>query len=701
VRRLLAAFTVLLLSLSARAENPLMLFNGTSLLGWSPQGSWSAGGGIMSVSGNGNRHILTAVPFGDMTLQFEYNESALIGAKLHLWAAKNNNGGLVVDLDNSWATAGVGGIETLAHSSIASISEGWHKVIVEAQHGQIEIHIDAQSVTTASGLGSRAGYIGFEASGNGTLQVRNIKLTPHGMNELFNSSDLSGWKSIAHNPNAKGGMGYAFEKAFSLGIAGGSAKAHSAKWTVQNGAIHGEDGPGSLENGTAVEDAVIQLSASAKGTVKPENFISLLMRATPGQLGGGYAIGIGPYAGGIEPVAKRAPSHATNPVEETVVIAGRTIAIWIGPTLTTVYTDTRAEGSTTTQGAKTSAGAISILLPKGDDQVNLKHISMAPLPKVYGAPAKEPAPAQETAKVVAPAAAPAPSAAEAALLQQQQNVAKKDATDQANKAKSASLMRQALATSDPQQQMSLYSQIVQIDPTNAAAIQGYKEAQTKLEAQQNAQQQQKNQEMHQQLDAQTKEQQTTASLVEAQSDFLNGHISQASAALSIAERLSPSNPMVRDLRSRISSAAGLRSRLYWLGGGIGFVSLLGILTAWTHRRRQQRYAVLEITRGLDVGRTFPLDKDLIRIGAVPQDGGQKNDFVIQDVEHAISRFHCEVVRKNGQLYLTDLRSSNGTLLNGESLRPGNPALLRRGSRITLASSVDLKLGYQRRSKRDA
>ena len=80
--------------------------------------------------------------------------------------------------------------------------------------------------------------------------------------------------------------------------------------------------------------------------------------------------------------------------------------------------------------------------------------------------------------------------------------------------------------------------------------------------------------------------------------------------------------------------------------------------------------MLELTRGFEEGRLYPIDKDLVRIGAVAQNGAQKNDIVIQDMEHSISRFHCEVARKNGQLYVTDLKSSNGTRLNGGNAASG-------------------------------
>ena len=136
-----------------------------------------------------------------------------------------------------------------------------------------------------------------------------------------------------------------------------------------------------------------------------------------------------------------------------------------------------------------------------------------------------------------------------------------------------------------------------------------------------------------------------------------------------------------------------------LGGGVGLLALAGLVAAWLRRRKTQRFPVLEITRGLDSGQVLPLDKETTRIGAVAQDGGQKNDIVIRDVEHAVSRFHCEIVKRDGQLYVNDLNSSNGTRLNGNALKPGSPEPLRSGNKILLANNVELRLGYDRGVKR--
>ena len=111
--------------------------------------------------------------------------------------------------------------------------------------------------------------------------------------------------------------------------------------------------------------------------------------------------------------------------------------------------------------------------------------------------------------------------------------------------------------------------------------------------------------------------------------------------------------------------------------------------------------MLALIRGLDIGRRYPLDKDTIRIGAVTHDGGQRNDIVVRDVEHAVSRVHCEIQRSHGQLYITDLNSSNGTRVNGQRLDPGKPALLRKGVKLDLGGSVELQFDYDRRAKSNA
>ncbi len=699
LRGLLLAGSV---TVSLCAQAPLTLFNGTSLLGWTNHGAWTAAGGSLATSGGGNRHILSAVPFGDFDLDFEYTETAPMGASLRLWTSRENSGGLAVDLDYSGAKAGVGGIEVLGKSSMPTISAGgWHKVEVEANHGKVTVRVDGrQAGSTGSDLGARAGYLGFAAENDGQLTLRNIHLRPLNLNSTFNGTDLGGWKSVPKPADTKGGMGHSAEKMVTFGLGGGSSKTHEAKWTVKGGAIHGEAGPGGLENSTPLEDGIYQITARVSGDAKPDNFTPISVRNTAGQYATGYAVGIGPYAGSVDKVNKAALGKAGAPVEQTVAIGGRVVETWINGNIVSVATDPRPESSSAVTGAKTSGGGSMLVLPNDHVQVDVSRINLIALGKPYGVTARAPAPppvATTAAPAAAPAANPAETAAVQALTKQQEAQDKKAQQDQQNKDRAASLMTQALTESDPQRQEQLYSEVMRIDPANPNAMQGYKEAQSRLQQQQTTQAQTQTQQQNES----SRQEQTNASLVQAQSAFLGGHLPEASQALSVAERLSPGNPVVRELRQRISASQAVRSRLFFLAGGTGLIALLAGLTAWFRRRKTQRFPMLEVTSGIDSGRTYRLEKDQVRIGAVPQDGGQKNDIVVRDVEHAISRFHCEVVKRNGQLYLQDLNSSNGTKVDGERLKPGNAALLRKGTKIQLAGTVELRFGYDKGTRKTA
>ncbi len=703
--RLLAAMLLLCSFACMHAQAPLTLFNGLSLLGWTPHGSWTGSGGILSTGGTVNRSILTAVPFEDYNLSFDYNESAPMNARLRLWAPREGAGGVYVDLDGTGQTAGVGGIEGVSKSRIAAFDNGWHHVQVEAAHGQLTIHVDGQLGGISPSGNARAGYLGWEVAGNGTFQVRGVKLVLAGLTPIFNGTDLSNWKSVAHSPKSKGGVGHDVAKTFTLGMGGGSVKAHAAKWNVQGGAIHGEDGPGGLEYGTPIDDAIFQLTATVKGQVKDDHFTALNLRDTSGQLDGGYPVGIGVYSGTVEDLARHAPAP-NGAVDETVIIAGRTIAMWVAGNLYNVYTDSRPESARVAQGARDAAGTVTFVLPGDGVKVDVQRVMMASLPKNYGsgAAAAPTALASTSSPGAGPGGAgastptaPPSSPAETALLAQQRTQQQQADEDRQNKQRVASLMALALSTSDPAKQMELYNQVVQIDPSNAPAVQGYKDAQTKLQTTQASQAQQQAAEVNQQHDALTKDQQVNESLVKAQSAFLAGHLSEAGMALGVAERLAPDNPVVRDLRSRISATNSLHTRLLYLSGGAGLLALAAAIALFFRRRRQHRYPMLEITAGMDAGEQFSVQKDLVRIGAVAQDGGQKNDIVVRDVDRAISRFHCEIAKKNGQLYVTDLKSSNGTKLGGVPLQPGQPALLRRGDRILLADAVELRFGYARQA----
>lgn len=72
---------------------------------------------------------------------------------------------------------------------------------------------------------------------------------------------------------------------------------------------------------------------------------------------------------------------------------------------------------------------------------------------------------------------------------------------------------------------------------------------------------------------------------------------------------------------------------------------------------------LVVTEGQMKGRAFDLDEDIVFIGR-----SSKNH--IQILDGAISRQQLKISRINQKVYVQDLKSTNGTLVNGRTIPPG-------------------------------
>src|SRR5262245_47812752 len=71
---------------------------------------------------------------------------------------------------------------------------------------------------------------------------------------------------------------------------------------------------------------------------------------------------------------------------------------------------------------------------------------------------------------------------------------------------------------------------------------------------------------------------------------------------------------------------------------------------------------LVIKRGPDAGRQFPLAPDCTLVGRQP-------DAAIYLPPKAVSRQHAHILCEDGQFFVEDLESANGTFLNGKRLAP--------------------------------
>jgi hypothetical protein len=266
-----------------------------------------------------------------------------------------------------------------------------------------------------------------------------------------------------------------------------------------------------------------------------------------------------------------------------------------------------------------------------------------------------------------------------------------------NKPKVQALMAQSFATSDPEQQKQIYQQILELDPSNAAAATGLQQAQQKIEV---ANTQRAQQEQQQQQQSQTEAQKQTegeAARQKAETAFLSGDLDTAHTQIGVAQKSLSGNSGVHELASRIEAAIQSRTRLRMLWGGVGIATLMGLITAFL-KTRGKKNPYLEVIEGLDKGKKYNLDQEVIHIGAVAEDGGNKNEIVVRDLERMISRFHCELHKRDGKFYLIDCNSANGTRVDGNHASPGKPVRVKSGARIELGGTCAMRLGWEKVKK---
>lgn len=89
------------------------------------------------------------------------------------------------------------------------------------------------------------------------------------------------------------------------------------------------------------------------------------------------------------------------------------------------------------------------------------------------------------------------------------------------------------------------------------------------------------------------------------------------------------------------------------------------------------------TSGYFAGRRFPLE-DCVRLGRATSG----NNLVFPANCAGISRNHCEMMFRNGHIYVKDLDSTYGTFVNGQKLNPEQVFEVQPGDKIWLGSSKE-------------
>jgi 3-keto-disaccharide hydrolase/FHA domain-containing protein len=659
----------------------ILLFDGETTFGLIQDGSlFRVADGALTADGASPAYIRTSSPFSDFQLKLDFRcSNAGADAALFIRTAKDSmpteNGYQIRlgDSDASWPAGSI--VQRGKAGGPRPAANQWHTLEITAQGEHISVAIDHQKVAEGRDASARSGFIGFKASKGGRFEFRDVKLKPTTNTALFNGSDLSGWKTgMDQAPPPKPG------KIKKLLHMGGGSKQKESEWTVRDHAIHGEKGPGQLNSAAMYEDFVLQFETrSAAG----KSHGAIYLRGDADKLSSGYLVKLdedNPGAIGPGLASPRRKVRLTKTTVTTVAASGRHIAVWVNGFPVTEFTDTRPEGGPADKNAKIAAGIIALPVSSSSATADFTQVRLNLVAKALGGVIGKPAPAAPAAVAAATPVVP--------ITPQQQA---------ANQQKVGALMASAVMSKDPEEQRRLYSEVMKLDPGNIAAMQGLRDAQEKVDKKQQEEQQHNDEVARQQSEGASREATKHDELAKAQDAFYHRDLKSADTHLKIAETVAPNDPEVSALRQQIDAlrTQAARVRYFWMGGSVLVLGAGGTLV-FLKRRKKDGY--LQIVSGLDNGRKYNLDREIVRIGAIAQDGGASNDIVVRDVEHMISRFHCEIHGRNGKFYLIDCNSANGTRVDKQRIPPGKPAQLKNGSRVDLGGTVSFRFGLERRAK---
>ena len=674
-------------TLAEAQQGWILLFDGRSLFGWSPSAGsgWTVSGEAL-ISNGATSSLRSESPFGDFELRLEYLLAAQQDqASLVIRASKDpeNQGGYRIPLGSN-------------DSGMHPTPNQWRSLTVTAKDNEIRVAIDNTEVSDEKDASIHAGFIVLNSSQGARVSVRRMELKPIFTTPLFDGTDLTGWKATGVPPSQPKQAGlikkipHLFEP---------KSKPKDPKWSVQGGAIHGEGGTGQLESTQTFDNFILQIAAQASSSRKPRLAkASVYLRADPGKTFSGYELPLtGENKGSISKLAE--PRRADVPSEtilETIVLYERHFQIWLNGYPATDFVDTRPEGSTAALAAKISAGPVALSTPSSEDVVNYQNLNLASIPKFLGETAAKSVPSSSPAPVASPAVQGSPAIAVTPPIPPVTPAVPGLSAEEVNRQKTAPLMSQALRSKDAEEQMRLFDEVVRLDPSTSAA-QGYKDAQGQVQARRAVEQKQENQQIQHLEQKYRNEAERDSAIQRAQEAFIRGDLGAAQRSIAIAQRLAPSNSTVNFLAQRLAAAQRVRSQWILVSSGAGLFVLVGGFASFLRRRGDQQ-ARLQVLSGKMAGKKFDLNKDKVSIGAVEKDGSYHNDIVLADSHGKVSRFHCEIHRREKNYFLIDCRSSNGTWLDHKPVPPGKPVRLKRGSRIELGRQVVLRFDWERPSK---
>ena len=359
----------------------ILLFDGESLFGWTKEGGadWRVADGALLADSGDTGWLRQNSVFADYILRCEFRTRADGNSGIFIRSGKEgrpHETGYEVQIWNQNPKFPTGSLVNHQRARKAAFKAGeWNLFEIEARGSRFVVKLNGRKILDARDAKSKSGHIGLQYNKDNKIEFRNIKLKPLGLGPIFDGKTLDGWKEVKSSRPVK----------------------EPPVWSVKDGAIHVEKGPGQLETAGVYDDFVLQLAirTNPKDANHHPNS-GVFLRGDPNGYWTGYESQIrNEYSGGdkTKPVdwgtgaiynrvaTRRVVPNDGEYFTKTIVARGLHLAVWINGYPVTDWDDPRPQGSNAREAARLAAGPLSLQAHDPTTDLDFRSIRIAPLAK--------------------------------------------------------------------------------------------------------------------------------------------------------------------------------------------------------------------------------------------------------------------------------------------------------------------------------